>query len=410
MIELIAERTRTSKVHLLESLPDGRRRYAIDARTYPLHYQADPKVGGDWLDIDTSISADGKVTAAPYDLSVYLTGLPGFRYVSKHSGELDIKLAGAIKSGVPVATTSGVRPVINGNQVIWPNYWPDVDVILTATPKGVGLYRIIKSVTAARQFDVVVTEIAKGQASLVPIPPAMDALGRRLKMEAANITGGRREELRLELEPIQFADPKPAIAYPIVDATIIDEQVGASGDDGMTLVDISWFSSGLTTLEIGHNDSNNSQANSFYYFPDVDIAQGVTIDSAKLVCYEAGSDAGALTKIFANDSAGPTAPTDVATHNAKVRTTAGIDWDGDPGAVGWQDSPSIVSVLAELVNDYTITSLLILHDDDGSAGGGSNRHLFRSYDYTGNVSGPKVYIEYTAGGGGGFAHSQCVMC
>ena len=100
-------------------------------------------------------------------------------------------------------------------------------------------------------------------------------------------------------------------------------------------------------------------------------------------------------KVYADDTITPTAPTDRATHVAKARTTAGVDWDAAFSGT-WNTSPSIVSVIQELVDSYDYSGgepLQILLDDDGSDYIHYNNPL--SYDYDDNSYGPKLNITYS---------------
>ncbi len=87
-VEIIKKRTRNSKTHHLSG-----NRYSWDGSIGAIHYKEkpnDPKSA--WLDIDTTISPSGKVTKAPFDLDIFLNGLPGFRFKSKESGEFVIRI------------------------------------------------------------------------------------------------------------------------------------------------------------------------------------------------------------------------------------------------------------------------------------------------------------------------------
>ena len=50
-VEIIAKRTPTSKTYLLETLLDGRKKYALDSAAEPIHYNK----GGTWEEIDTTL-------------------------------------------------------------------------------------------------------------------------------------------------------------------------------------------------------------------------------------------------------------------------------------------------------------------------------------------------------------------
>lgn len=104
-----------------------------------------------------------------------------------------------------------------------------------------------------------------------------------------------------------------------------------------------------------------------------------------------------LTKVFADDSAGPTAPTNRATHTGKTRTTAGVDFDGGDDNI--DNTVSIIAVIQELADSYTTTAIQILHDDDGSTTSSSNYQWMRSYNFDTSLA-PKLDITHVTGGAG----------
>jgi hypothetical protein len=186
--------------------------------------------------------------------------------------------------------------------------------------------------------------------------------------------------------------------YParLVDA--IDIQVGAGADDGY------WTS--------GYNYSNNFDRtlagrsydmsyNSWYRYDGITIPQGAAIDVAYLTFYDRSSMGSPETKIYADDQNDPAAPTNWADVTGRTPTTAGVDWDGDPGG-GWVNSPPIVDVIQELVDsyDYSNEAIQILHLDDGSANNGDIQDFY-AYDNTDDGLGARasyIHIEYSTGG------------
>lgn len=393
-IELINQRTETSKKYSL-----GGNSYAISSATNTIHYKNNKNdVDEQWKDIDTTISKDGEVSNAPYDLEVYLSGLPGFHYVSKESGEFDIRLVEARQNSTsltPIAHDTQVTPVIEGNTVTWYGLYPDVDVVLTATNTGVSLNRIIKSPSAPLEYDVRITELEKGVAQLKPIQPAEDANGQLIKMEEKPTLDGRMETLKLE---VVSAEPQ-AIAYPIIDSTVVDEYVDAGADDGHSDTKGRFDNSTLYTKS-GQNYSTSYD--SFYRFDDIDLPVA-TIDYAKISLHGytgtgSGGSGSPQTLIYANDVAEPSPPADRASHVALTRTSTGVTWDDSPLTSGsYNDSPDIKSVIQELNDSYAPYSsgaIMILHDNDG----GYNQGYFKASSIE-RGSPAYLYIEYTEGGG-----------
>ena len=179
--------------------------------------------------------------------------------------------------------------------------------------------------------------------------------------------------------------------------TVIDAQVGAGADDGYWEEDGSPFNNTSNTCFVGIHFAAGTIRNSFYRFTGITMSG--TIDIAYISLRANGlNGSGILTKVFGDDQSEPTAVSSEANGNSRTRTTAGVDWDPTVFTLGtWYDSPSIVSVIQELVNSYTFSSsaLQILHDDDGTPG---TLNYIKSYTYEqAAADAPKLHIEYTAG-------------
>ena len=153
--EVIEKRTRSSKTHYL-----GGGSYSWDGIIGTIHYKDNPQDEAEqWKDIDTAI-VTGKVNKAPYDLDIYLTGMPGFHYKSKESGEFDIRLRCARNTkGRTLRPDMKVKPKVEGNRVIWENIYPNTDVILEVQNTRVSLKRLIKSDKAPLEFDIDIQEV-----------------------------------------------------------------------------------------------------------------------------------------------------------------------------------------------------------------------------------------------------------
>jgi len=184
--------------------------------------------------------------------------------------------------------------------------------------------------------------------------------------------------------------------YPVFIDTDVDEQVGASRDDGFRWNNTIYPTN--TAHSVGQH-SGGSIGDAWMRFDGITMAQGSTIDVAYISLREYGSAGTPLTKIYAEDANDPDAPTSDAEFDTDIanKTTAGVDWDGDPGADGYHNSPSIISVISELTTSYTYSNqaILILHLDDGSAAGEVNTSL--SWDFSDHSLAPKLHIEYTEG-------------
>ncbi|KKK69935.1 hypothetical protein LCGC14_2929060, partial [marine sediment metagenome] len=192
--------------------------------------------------------------------------------------------------------------------------------------------------------------------------------------------------------PLSFVQ---GAVYPLMVDVTIDEQVGAGADDGWSASDSTYSNSGLVAL-VG---LATVVYDSWARFTGISGLSGATIDVSFGSFFEKTSSGGAniLTKLLADDQAAPSAPTDQTDHSGRTRTAAGVDWDGDPGADGFHDTPSLNTVIQELADSYDPSVIQILHDDDGSIETGFNR--WETFDDV-TSEAPKLHIEYTAAAGG----------
>jgi len=193
-------------------------------------------------------------------------------------------------------------------------------------------------------------------------------------------------------------EPKPRLIpvgdrlIPVVAGGALDKQVGAGADDGYS-DSAGGFYDTDGYLYIGKLAGKIRDA--WYRFTGISGLSGATIDVSYISTYLTTAHPSSLTIICADDQAAPAAPSDQADHAGRTRTTAGVDWDGSPGSAGFNDSPSINTVIQELADDYDPSVIQILHDDDGSANGA--QHCFEAYE-TDTAHAAKLHIEYTAAG------------
>jgi hypothetical protein len=180
-------------------------------------------------------------------------------------------------------------------------------------------------------------------------------------------------------------------------STLVEKQVVASADDGYITSEAGFDNSG-NDVYIG--DSGGIKYHAFYRFTGVTIPQSSTIDVCYITVCEHASAATALTKLRFEKANNPAAPTDAADYNGRTLTTAGVDWDGDPGGEeDWCNSPSLVIPMQELVDAYDLDddAVQVFHKDDSSPANGFQR--FYVYD-VGSAFAPYLYVEYTPAGGG----------
>lgn len=137
----------------------------------------------------------------------------------------------------------------------------------------------------------------------------------------------------------------------------------------------------------------------------VTIPDGATIDAAYLVCeFDSGTlDEPDLT-IYGEDTATPAvfaAGTGTFSISGRSRTTASVNWGStDLGGPGTFNSPSIVSIINELMGSYSYASGAYMSMLLTSRAGDTNRDA-RIVLYDGSTTTcPLLHIEYTEAGGG----------
>jgi len=397
--ELLAKRTRNSKTFFLGKAPDGRERYAWHGTIGAIHYRDNPKAeASPWLDIDTAIDAQGKVRTAPYDLDVYLTGMAGFHYKSKDSGEFDIRLSKAREGPggrKVIRPDMQVKPIIEGNTVRWPNLYPDTDVVLEAQNDRVILKRILKSNKAPLEYEVTVQELAEGVAQLRPVRPAVDANGQMLKMEESAIAGGRTE--RLKLEAVE-GELQP-IAYPIEDDTEVNEQVGASSDDYSI-----FFELNTNYVYMGNYASGPILYSHGLRFTTLNVPKGSAISTAILTYTCEIAQSGTVCRLKVKGEAHDDAPTfikDVDAYWARTRTAEGTWEDWDISSAWTKDaeytSPDIKGIIEEIVNrdGWVANNDLVVFVEEDGADDNARRYAY-SWDKDSSKAA-KLAIAYSAG-------------
>jgi hypothetical protein len=179
--------------------------------------------------------------------------------------------------------------------------------------------------------------------------------------------------------------------------TTIDARVAASADDGNEL------SSG--NVQITTSSFLVDQVNEWGAFRvAVTIPDGATIDVAYLTLqFDSGTlDEPDLT-IYGEDTATPaaySAGTATFTISSRSRTSASVDWGStDLGAPGAFNSPSIVSIIEELMASYSYASGAYMAFMWTSRANDSARDAQVVF-YDGNSSqAPLLHIEYTEAGG-----------
>lgn len=179
--------------------------------------------------------------------------------------------------------------------------------------------------------------------------------------------------------------------YPVLIDPTVDATVQASTDDGSELNGAAYNTFATSGLIDGTTDYFAARWN-------VTISSGATIDVAYAEFYvwaDARDDPNGGT-LDAHDTQTPAAiSTSSNDISNRTSTTANVTWSGTSLGTGYKQTPSIVSIIQELVDTYDYSSgdyiMLIFQ--------GSSSSLFdvNMYDY-GAGREPKIHIEYSTGG------------
>lgn len=330
MIELCRARTRNNKTFALD---DGR--MGVVCSIGAVHYWEDNQ----WKDIDPTI-VNGKVTKAPYDLTIDFTN-KGFHVKSKLDGsELTLKLKGVLNV---------VEPEVVGNKVIWRDLLPDTDVVIEAQRDRVSLRRILKSDKA--KPDVEFEIIEKGAPHLRY--RAIDRDGEPLDFTAQKTIGKLTES-------IDLAGKK----FPIeIDPTW---QVGATTDDCLVLWNGSeWVFSHTVHICAGYVGATTFKQGGGMRFTNITIPSGSTIDSAKLTftCKIAYANVVVNSVIIGEDVDDAATFSDIANYQGRRGTIVGGANDNNitdasvlfNAIAAWTanaeyDSPEIKTIIQEIID------------------------------------------------------------
>lgn len=183
--------------------------------------------------------------------------------------------------------------------------------------------------------------------------------------------------------------------------TVLNLQVGASGDDSGTLLLSFAFDSTGAGHHVGNAGGNTGEL--WCRWTNVTVAQGTTLASAIISLYNApghGGNTSIAIKSLAENADNHTAPTSGSDANGRTLTT-GTAWAGfGPSVDNTWYTCDIVSEIQAVVNRSGWSSgnaIGVRTIDNGST---SNSGLYvRSYDND-STKAAKLDITYTAGGTG----------
>ncbi len=383
----------------------GRDRYAVDAFIGAVQ-MCEP--GGVWQDIRPRLvrDADGwHIEGAPYYAEIKDSGA---RLFCPDRNERDKYLrlpAPPLFSGLSrnvVSNPDKLDTQLLPNQITMPADWGEFRVIFGNT--GMHFEILFRGVPPSGLFgkdsprillDVEATGFDVGQ-----LLNSIKGVGiPRPRLVTDNLEAVMSESQKKWLDwsykngQLELGFDFGNLPFPILlKNTTIDLQVGAGADDGYVYSTGNFYDTN-TWIWIGAYGSTKLET--WRRYTGITIPQGSTIDVAYESLYGWETGEGVLTKIYADDQNNPGAPVSQADYYSRTNTTAGVDQDGYLG-YGFNNTPSLVSVIQELVNSYGYSNqaIQILHKDDS----GTDYSRYYSWDYNDHSRAPKLHIEYTAGG------------
>jgi len=174
---------------------------------------------------------------------------------------------------------------------------------------------------------------------------------------------------------------------------MVSIQITESSDDGRA--DDGLYGHIYSTIAVGWN--NTYGMNSWVRFPGVNIPRKSIISVAYLrVRVQSKVGNGASLEIFAEDAESPTYPTSLVDYNARVPTTNYVSWSISESS-GYVNSPSLVSVVQEIIDKYTCGSMQFLLKGTGA---GVNFTGLRAVDNY-PADSATLFVEYTPAPAGG---------
>ena len=375
--------------HLRHQLPDldGRQRFVLNAIVGALHYKDDK---GAWQEIDTALEDDG---AEGFSVRTGATGhllrmgADGRRrlYPNRYDLSRYVEFSALPKLGTPQR---------GENYLAWDR--PHVAAKLFSGGTCVKFLLLLKDAQAPTSisFDVALVGLTRQGRFLladgVPIaemclPTAVDAAGAERDC-TFDLTSGT----------VTITLDTTGLVFPIEIDPTVSVQVGASGDDGFRYNATTFTTSG-TNFIVGRYGATTIY-DGFCRWTGVTLAG--TIGVSYIEAYPSGAATGTpLRTIYGVDEDNPAAPTTYQEFDADaaILTTAGVNWDGALDINGWRQSGSLNAIFQELVDSYTITNDAVMLQIRNRAASGYHYQNIRSWDDIGNVWGPKLYIEYSAG-------------
>lgn len=178
--------------------------------------------------------------------------------------------------------------------------------------------------------------------------------------------------------------------------TTLDLQIASGANDADERDDNTSFSSSRTSIICDSNTTISSRINGGMRFQNLTIPPGSTINVAycSIRATNTSSDDPNV-DIFAEAADNPADFSTTADVTGRTRSTANVQWTATGIGTGEVNSPSIVTVIQEIINrgGWASGNALVVFFDGRSDANATFR--MTSYDGT-PANSPKLHIEYTA--------------
>jgi hypothetical protein len=382
----------------------GADRYALDACVGALQMRDS---GGEWQDIKPALvrDADGWHTeGTPYYAEIKDDGTRLFCPDKNERGKY-LKLPAVALLSEPakniVESASKLDGSLTPNQVIMPTSWGEIRVIFSNT--GMHFEVLFREAPPSDVFGkdsprILLDAEASGydigqllqSAAGVGIPrPRLMAYGTAPADDLSRI---KSLDWAYKNGQLELGFDFTGLTFPVLlKNTTIDIQVEANEDDGIA------YNGGIYPNESWNMVGRGSSGvfDIWLRFLGVSVPLGSTIDVAYVQVDENTTNKTCYTNIFIDKQSSPAVPSSYSDYYSRTLTSA-VAWDGVVTPSGWKDSPSLVSIVQELVDAYTCNDLQIIWKDDGTATNEYRR--FYSHNLADYLA-PKLHIEYTSGGG-----------
>jgi hypothetical protein len=402
MIEVIGKRTANSKLFSL-----GGKQYQLQVSLGAIHFR---DTGGDWQDIDIDYSeSDTDSFTAKFSKLPYLVRMGDDSTKRIYPDRNDLSYW--IELGKPFASMGAPTKV--GGYWVW-NFAHAV-IAVKIRPHAVKFGFRLKDSSAPTSITIPFSSqgITRDGNNILHNGGVVGRLQKPTAIDVNNVT--RDCDVTFGSETITVSLNTTGLTYPIdIDPTFT---VGASSDDTeMYWNGSNWYYSGLSSQwsRAGYIDATHLKYGGGFRWTNITIPQSSTINSAYLtvVCAVARNGTAVNTKITGNDVDNATTWSTQADYQARRGTIVGganndyitsaqVDWDGIGAWLAGTsyDSPSIVSVIQEIVNraGWVSGNALALwwddYDDRSSHAAACVRYAAAWDDVT--YDPPKLTVTYT---------------